>query len=269
MAQIAAAGLTFEGMTDLGIRFGFDLNYAVLDKSLGVFLCVGADDNQVKVTGTTPRTRQADVLAAIDRNAKWGELVDIWLVGKKNGASVVTSPKVKFMTHVKPFFGTLTISGIANDNPRMTYPGNGKGRLLSPKINGRHYFIYAGKLETDNAMRGFDCTSFPMALLSIRSIAAPGYGKQVCEAAGATQCNLEQIRGKDLELRFQKDTVPLGIYILFSAGHVLLYNSDKNWLYEFNIGGFRSTRANQRHLHAPQNLWWMRKLPERFRPLFN
>jgi hypothetical protein len=144
----------------------------------------------------------------------------------------------------------------------------GKGRLLSKLINNRYYFIYGGKLETDEAMRGFDCTSFPMALLSIPRIDSPGYGKQLCDAAGAVKCDLEQVKSAELHKRLQEDTISNGIYILFSAGHVMLYNSDENILYEFTYGGFKSTPAGQRPLHAPQDLWWMRKLDEDYRPLF-
>ena len=52
------------------------------------------------------------------------------------------------------------------------------------------------------------------------------------------------------------------------ADKVLLDNSDINTLYEFNYGGFRATPAAQRPLHAPRDLWWMRKLNESYRPLF-
>jgi hypothetical protein len=45
----------------------------------------------------------------------------------------------------------------------------------------------------------------------------------------------------------------------------MLYNSDINLLFEFNYGGYRDTPAPDRELKAPQNLWWMRKLDERYR----
>jgi hypothetical protein len=149
----------------------------------------------------------------------------------------------------------------------MTYPGNGKGRVLSKCINDRYYFQLGGKLETAEENRGFDCTTFPLALFQL-VLPPPGYGKQLCQAAGAVPCDLEQINRSDLEQRFKDNTIPVGIYILFSAGHVMLYNSDINMLYEFNDGGFRATAAGQRPLPAPQGLWWMRKLDERYRSCF-
>jgi len=261
-------GLHFTGMTDLGISRGFDLQYSLVDKSLKLYLCVGQEDNRVLVTGTTPPSRQAAVLQAIDQFEKWGQNIQLWMVSEKNGVPVARTQPVNYLTHVKPFCGKLRISDIAADQPQMTYPGNGKGRLLSKLINERYYFIYGGKLETNDQMRGFDCTSFPMALLSIPSLAPPGYGKQLCDAVGAVKCDMEQVKSAELGKRFKDNTIPGGIYILFSATHVMLYNSDKNTLYEFNYGGFRSTPAGQRQLPAPQDLWWMRKLGEAYRPAF-
>jgi hypothetical protein len=229
---------------------------------------VGEDDNRVKITGTTPTTRYAAVLKAIDDFGKWSEQIDLWMVSEKAGAAKAKTAAVKFKAHVKPYYGKLKISEIKADQPAMTYPGNGRGRLLSKSINDRYYFVYGGKLETDNAMRGLDCTSFPMALLSIPSLPQPGYGKQLCQALGAATCDLEQIKSKDLTEKFTKNTIPAGLYVLFSAGHVMLYNSDINTLYEFNYGGFKSTSAPTRQLTAPQDLWWMRKIAESHRPAF-
>ena len=263
-------GLTFAGMTDLGIGHGFDLQFHLTDKTAQLYLCVGQQGNRVLVTGTTPLTRQGAVLAAIDQFGKWGQEIQLWMVAEKNGVPAVQTPPVKYLTHVKPFYGKLTISSISADQPQMTYPGNGCGRLLSRSINGRYYFVYGGKFETNNLMRGFDCTTFPMALFAVhRRLPGKGYGKDLGDLLGVSKCDLEQIKSADLKKRFTEDTIPVGVYLLFSEGHVLLYNSDINMLYEFNYGGFRKTPAMQRHLHATHDLWWMRKLPDSYRPFFN
>lgn len=261
-------GLSFAAMTHLGMSRGFDLQYRLADKSLQLFLCVGQEDNRVLVTGTTPFSRQPAVLNAIDQFGKWGQTIQLWMVSEKNGTLAARTPPISYRTYVKPFYGKLTISQIASDQPRMTYSGNGTGRLLSKLINNRYYFIYSGKLEIDEYMRGFDCTSFPMVLLGVPRIEQPGYGKQLCDAAGAEICDLEQLKSADLGKRFRENTIPSGLYIIFSAGHVMLYDADKNTLHEFNYGGFKTTPAGQRQLKAPQDLWWARKLKETYRPLF-
>lgn len=258
------SGLTFNGMTDQGVNSGFDLKFALADRAASLFLCVGEEENRVEVTGTTPKSRQAKVLAAIDDLGKWGENVPLWMVAEKGGTLVARTPAVSYKTHVKPFYGELKISHIAVDDPKMTYPGNGSGRVLTPKINDRYYFCYGKPLvfETNNAMRGFDCTSFPMALFSVPYLPPPGYGKQLCDALRATKCDLELLKSRNLEKMFQDDVIDYGYYVLFSEGHVMLYDSYKNFLYEFNYGGFIGTPAGQKPLEAKNALWWMRKLSQ-------
>jgi hypothetical protein len=264
----AGTGLTFTGMTHLGLAAGYDLQYNVKDNALKTYLCVGKEDNRVLVTGTTRLTRQPAVLNAIDQFGKWSQIISLWMVGEKNGCVSVRTPPVSYVSHVKPYYGKLHVNDIAVDQPRMTYPGNGKGRVLSTAINNRYYFHLGGKLETNDQHRGFDCTTFPMVLLSIPVLPQPGYGKQLCDAAQAAKCDLEQLKSADLAQRFKENAIPKGLYILFSAGHVMLYNSDINTLYEFNSGGFCSTPAAQRQLTAPQDLWWLRKLNEMYRGRF-
>lgn len=266
--QTASAGLAFSGMKDLGFAHGFDLQFSVKDPALNVFLCVGKEDNRVKVNGTNPRSRQHAVLAAIDGLGKWGQPISLWMAAEKAGVSAGRTPPVNYLAHVKPYRGNLTISDISAQSPRLTYAGNGKGRLLSAPVKGSRYFVHGGKLEADPNSRGFDCTTFPMALLEIQRLPAPGYGKQLCDALGATQCRIEQIDSTEMSRRFRENTIPEGVYVLFSAAHVLLYDSSRNVLHEFTHGGFKSTPAGQRTLQAPQNLWWMRKLPESYRSAF-
>ncbi|HEY7235158.1 MAG TPA: hypothetical protein VH539_13485 [Gemmatimonadaceae bacterium] len=263
-----STGLTFKGMTHLGISRGYDLQYSVADRTAKLYLCVGDEDNRVLISGTTPASRQDAVLDAIDETQCWSQKVNLWMVAEKNGRAVAKTTPVKFLTHVKPYYGRLTISQIATDYPKMTYPGNGNGRTLTKAINNRYYFRNGDKLETTPLNRGFDCTTFPMALLAIPSLPQPGYGKQLAEAAGAVPCDLEQMQSSDLHQKFADNTIPNGLYVLFSAGHVMLYHSDINWLFEFNYGGYRDTPAPDRELKAPQNLWWMRKLDERYRACF-
>ena len=265
----ANAGLQFSGMTDLGINRGFDLQYHVGDKAATTYLCVGSDTNRVLVTHTTPHSRQAAVLDAIDELRKWGASIQLWMVAERDGAVTGKSPSVAYTAHVQPYAGELRISSIATAKPPLLYPGNGVGRLLSRRINERYYFIYNGRLETNPMMRGFDCTSFPMAVLEIASLAQPGYGKQLCEAAEATKCDIEQISSGALESRFKENSIPPGKYILFSEGHVMLYDSDVNTLYEFNFGGFfESSPASERRLKAKHDLWWMRKLGVEYNSAF-
>lgn len=260
--------LTFSKMTDHGVKSGFDLAFGCNDHSATCYLCVNSTDNRVLITGTTPKSRRDTVLQAIDNTKKWGTNILLWMIAEKDKKVVAESGKVNYLAHVQPFDGNLTIGNIANQSLKLTYPGNGTGRLLSEEINGKRYFIYAGRFEALNANRGFDCTSFPMVLFEIARLAAPGYGKQVGEALSVVTCDLEQVSKLVLEAHFKANDIPAGIYLLFSEGHVLLYNSDINTLYEFNFGGFRATLASERDMAAKHGLWWMRKIPETYRSQF-
>ena len=233
--------LEFTAIRDLGIGKGFDLTFHCSDASASLYLCVGRADNRVLITGTTPKSRQEAVLAAIDNLETWGARVDLWMTAEKNGVRIADTEKQKVphVAHVKPFTGTLTIGSISRCSPALTYPGNGIGRLLSRPIGGKRYFIYGGSLETDHAMRGFDCTTFPMVLFEISRLTPPGYGKQVSDSLGGTKCDLEQVSQATLEKKFQDKAIPAGIYILFSEGHILLYSAQVNTIYEFTYGGFK------------------------------
>jgi hypothetical protein len=265
-------------MEHLGLGYGYDLDYDVADNQTSlVYLCVGDMDNRVLISHTNRLSRQPSVLAAIDDFGQWAKPIDLWMVVEKRGAITETTPPVKFLTHVKPYYGPLTLNGFGNDNPPMTYAGNGFGRLFSQQINGRYYFKYAGKLETDPTRRGLDCTTFPIVLLEL-SVGSGPTGKDVADAADATACDLEELTPAELEQHFKANDIPNGIYIVFGtwgtegAGHVLLYDSDINWLFEFNLGGDRGYRdgpAGQRGFqHTAGAKWWVRKLDEKYRPKF-
>ena len=265
---VVGTGLRFTGMTQLRLGSGFDLQFNLADKTQNVSLCVGSEDNSVLISNTTPAMREASVLDAIDKFGKWAQNIELWMVSKKNGALAARTQSVNYRTHVKPYYGKLTISEISKDSPAMTYPGNGVGRTLTKSINGRYYFKHGSTFETNDAMRGFDCTTFPLSLFTL-TLPPPGYGKQLCDAAGATKCDMEQVSSEDLEMWLEVDSIPLGLYIFFSAGHVILYSSDINMLYEFNHGGFKASKGGTRKMPAPQGLWWIRKLDEKYRPFFN
>lgn len=261
-------GLTFTGMNDLGISKGFELKFHNGDPSAQLYLYIGHEANRVLISGTTPLSRQGAVLAAIDQFSNWGIPINVWMGSERNGTRAALTRPVSYVTHVKPFCGQLNITGIANDDPKMTYSGNGFGRLLSRQINGRYYFVHGGKLETAPRMRGFDCTTFPMALFGIhRGLPGKGYGKDLCDLLKASRCGLEEIRSIHLKQMFIEDTIPNGVYVLFSQGHVLLYNSDLNILYEFTYGGFQRNLAPRRpHLHAAHICGGCASFPIRIAP---
>jgi hypothetical protein len=266
-------------MTHQGIGKGYDLNFSVVDPAhTSVYLCIGDNDNRVLISHTSPASREAAVLSAIDDLRQWATWIDVWLVAETGRATIGGTMPVKFFTHVKPYYGALTLTGFGTDSPPLTYAGNGSGRLLSRQINGRYYFTYANRLETEPARRGFDCTTFPMALFEIRRLPGSKTGMDLADAANAVPCDLEELTPKQLHEHFAAGDIPRGIYIVFGtwgssgAGHVLLYDADLNWLFEFNsspVNGYQDCPAPQRNLTPnPTAKWWVRRLGPGYRPHF-
>ena len=89
----------------------------------------------------------------------------------------------------------------------------------------------------------------PLLIASIHAVSglfradhlpSPGYGSQLSDAAGAVPCGLEQIESfAALKEKFKAQSIPAGQYIVFSAAHVMLYDSTSNLLHEFTYGGYR------------------------------
>jgi len=268
-----AAGLVFgrNGMRHLGLSRGYDIEFYLQDRSSLLFLCVGNLDNRVLITGTTPFSRQAAVLNAIDEFGVWRDKINIWLTTEKQGKQLYTSPHRSFRTHVKPYFGRLKILDMNQDaDLKKTYAGIGVGRTLSGLINGRYYFRNGSTLETKERYRGFDCTTFPLSLFSIKNFPPHGYGLHVAILTGICKLNLERLTTNELKKRFIERSFPPGVYIIFSEGHVMLYDSyyGLNLLFEWNKGGLIITPAEERKLRAKHNLWWIGELPDKCRQCF-
>ena len=193
-------------MRHLGLSHGYDIDFYQQDKSSLLFLCVGNKGNRVLISGTTPFSRQAAILNAIDELGVWGARIDVWLTTEKHGKLVYTSTRRSFRTHVKPYFGRLKILDINQDaDLRKTYTGIGIGRTLTGLINGRYYFRNGNALETKERYRGFDCTTFPISLFSIKNYTAHGYGLHVAILAGICKFKSERMTTNELKKRFEKN----------------------------------------------------------------
>jgi len=75
------------------------------------------------------------------------------------------SAQFRFDSPVRPYKGALSPVAIGTDRglPKMIYAGTGAAPFVGryfQKIGDRHYFTYGGRLETDNAFRGFDCITY-------------------------------------------------------------------------------------------------------------
>ncbi len=256
-----------------------------------IFLCAGNPTNSLDITGGAQRDA---LLALFDKTAMWGQSIPVWAEAKLGGKTIATSAKTQLKIHVKPLPARITFSVLAAE--RLTYPGNGYGRTLTKTlINNQWYFRHGSKLETDNSKRGFDCTTFPMVIFNCYPVMDGKYGTALADALGAQKCDLEQLHWTQVRDMFSatgsafsampanhssapsfikrdpfaKATIAnsfdrSGVYIVWSAGHVVLYQD--GMIHEFTDGGYKATPAQLRNWsNAPQGLWWIRKLPPHLR----
>lgn len=251
-APISKGGyaITFAGKVPVGAR---------------VHLCLENATNRLEITGGYGANKLPDLLKLIGVVDGWGKTIRCWVVLEQMGKFVGESSAQDMACPVKPYDGLITFDGFAVANPPLTYPGNGKGRTLTQAIDGKYYFRNGSILETDNAMRGFDCTTFPMALFNCYPSMAGKYGTALADALGAVKCEMEQKKESDVK-SFFKGSGSGGLYFMWSAGHVVLVKGAI--IHEFTYGGYRRTAVDvwTGFRFAPQGLWWIRKLPDTLTP---
>jgi hypothetical protein len=245
-------------------------------KGYRLFLAVGDDKNTLEITGRNPnQVMGADNLPAllklIANKDSWGKAVECQLHLRYGSAPVSSSNVAKLKCPVKPYEGALTFHGFFTADPKLTYTGNGNGRRLTKPIDGKYYFRDGVTLETENPMRGFDCTTFPMALfadsISRDFSMADERGTALAEELVAVPCHMEAKKEADIKKFFADKTKGhTGLYFMWSAVHVILVKD--GMFHEFRAGGYKQTRAGSfnRYDRAPQKLWWIRKLPAWLKP---
>jgi hypothetical protein len=228
-----------------------------------VLLAVGNDQQTLEITGrSTKDVLGADnlpqLLRLLGNLNQWGGSVDC-TVEIKSGLQVLAKSNVqKLSCPVKPYSGPLNFDAIARESPPLTYPGNGHGRVWA-QIDGKRFFRHGSILETNNAMRGFDCTTFPMAIFDCYPNMAGQYGTALADALGAVRCDMEQKKETELK-QFFSGKGSVGLYFMWSAGHVVLVHNAA--IHEFTYGGYKRSSAAiwGGYHHAAQGLWWVRRL---------
>jgi hypothetical protein len=231
-----------------------------------IYLSVGDSANRFEMTTGYNRTLMPALLKCIGTARSWGTMVKCFATIETPGASGIRTPAVDLSCPVQPFTGELTLAGIGNAKPALTYPGNGHGRTLTERIDGAYYFRHGHTLETQSPNRGFDCTTFPMAVFQCSVNMAGKYGTSLADALGATACGMEQQKEPAIKAFFaDRSRGGLGTYFMWSAGHVVL--AKDGTLHQFTHGGYRRDLAGhwQGYRYAPQGLWWIRKLPASLR----
>ena len=244
----------------------YTISYSILGQVTSsnskVFLTLGSAENLLDITGRSRddvlgKDNLIQFLKLISQTGSWGQSADCKVLMYIDNKLAASSNVRKLACPVKPYFGPVTFDGIRMENPPLTYPGKGVGRIWT-LIDGKRYFCLSGKLETDNSKRGFDCTTFPMALYDCYPNMNQKYGTALADALHAQKCNMEQKKAEEVKAFFSKEGRQ-GTYFVWSAGHVVLV--ENAIIHEFTYGGYKRTLASDWSGRAPQGLWWVRKLP--------
>jgi hypothetical protein len=266
--RVAASGLRLNAVISVRLADGgYSITHTGQIPPGGkLYLCLEDADNRLDLSGGYNAGKLPALLDLVSAINGWGTTVRSWAVVEAGGAHIGETPAQDFKCPVKPFGGPFTFAGFESEIPKLTYPGNGHGRTLK-EIGGKFYFYNNSFLETDNAKRGFDCTTFPMALFK-KSVNMTGkYGTALAVALGATQCEMEQKKTADVKAFFADATNGgTGLYFMWSAGHVVLVKNAT--IHEFTYGGYKKTPAADwaGYDRAPQGLWWVRRLPGHLNP---
>lgn len=183
-------------------------------------------------------------LALIGNGQLWGKRARCRLIVSKAGQVVAEALSPPFDCPVRPYFGVLTPSSVGNGGtgPKLRYTGNGTGRMLRmPAIDGCYYFAWAGRFETSDSMRGYDCTTYAGAVFGVDAAtgAMSGYGTKLANHLGASQCNLENKTGDDIRKYFSGS--PRGTFLMWSDSHVVVILNAVVHEFSQSKGGYAAT----------------------------
>lgn len=104
------------------------------------------------------------------------------------------------------------------------------GTILSHGIDGKYFFIFGGKFETDSNRRGFDCTTYVGAAGGLADGRGQGgTGETVAVALGGKSCDMEHKHPHAIEQFFAEHNT--GTYVMWSHGHVVFVK--QGFVHEF------------------------------------
>jgi len=277
-AATAAAGTLSLNPIALGLirNGGYVISYAGQIPP-GATLLLGLPDTArtVDVTGR-PKSDLLDferlkkLLAHFDQTNAWGNPVTVQLHVVQNGRAVAKSNTQTLPAPVRPHCGCLNPKlGKGDCGPRLCYTGVQTGRMLfQPGIEGRYYYAFGGKFETDNAKRGLNCITYVGAVFGVdpSTGAMSAYGTQLANHLGAIKLGMEG-KSKQEVLRFfttdgMRSQLRKGVYIVWNAGHTVLVVDGVVHEFALSKNGYNETPVAS--WHFANGPFWVRQLRVNF-----
>lgn len=276
-ASAASATLTLNPIT-LGLirNGGYVITYAG-QVPTGATLLLGLPDTtrSVDVTGRPKNdlldpARLKKLLALFHQLNAWGNPVTVQLHAVQGGHTVAQSNTQTLRAPVRPHCGCLNPAlGKGDCGPRLCYTGVQTGRMLyQPDIDGRYYYAFGGKFETDNAKRGLNCITYVGAVCGVDpSTGAMGaYGTQLANHLGAIKIGMEQKSKQECLAFFTTDgtrsQLRKGTYIVWNGGHTVLVVDGVVHEFALSKNGYNQTPVAQ--WHFANGPFWVRQLRVNF-----
>jgi hypothetical protein len=254
LLSVSAAPLVFEAGSWLKAENLADfMNITARDRN-----CVICQDNLPQL------------LALMNKNNLWATTAIVTLLVTKGYKVISRSISAFIECPVKPYAGNLRASlgngslGEEAGTPPLLYNGaaNGSGggaMFHIPAVEGKYYFEYGGRFETDNSRRGFDCTTFAGAVFNVNpnTGAMAGTAETLANHLGAQSCAMEEKTGAQVKTFFS--THKTGTYILGSGGHVMIVVDGVIHEFTLPVGqpGYRHGDVQNSNL---QSTYFVRKL---------
>lgn len=242
----------------------------------GIKLWLGLPDlnNAMEVSGRNrtniiDRNNMATFLALIRKKQTWWGGTGKCRLFAKQGESIIAQSNIEeFPCPVQPFAGCLSPDfGKGDSGPKLRYTGTPPkypdGRVLRiPAIDGYYYFAYAGKFETDDKWRGFNCITYVGSVFGVdaNSGAMSAYGTQLANHCGCAPVGCENETLQKVKTFFKSHRE--GTYIMWSAIHTVIVF--KGIVYEFRKprGGYNMQDINEWEHESKR--WWVRRSVKQF-----
>ncbi len=198
-------------------------------------------------------------------------------IAARSSLSMLQAPVEPMHTEFHPGVPALRLIGLSR--PRIPYvwvgtPAQpiGEGRVLSPAVGRRHYFLYKNVLETNPVKRGLDCTTFVTSAFQVHdAYARPpdafGDGSKVAACLNAYPV----IFGSDGKECCATGSGLADFFKLNDQGEFILWRPGrhcmmviKGTMLEFNVApvwGFRETPIQTYLAQHPNAEYMLRALP--------
>ena len=218
------------------------------------FLCLPGDNNTIDVSSRPAhdllsKDNLGDVLKIIEKLGFWAVPIQCRIQLRCKGVVISTSDPQILAAPVRPHNGVMLPLDEVNNGPKLTYQGDPAakdfhGRMFA-QVAGydKCVFVWAGKFETNNEFRGFDCITYVGATCGAsnmhmaesddlatslgaikveltRNVKDPKTGKET-----QVKVQLEQADPADVKEFFKGPST--GYFLMFSGGHIVLVADGK------------------------------------------